>query len=170
MTAGHRWPLDETPWPAEAALAYGEMVELTTPEPPVPELGFLGPDLLGTRGVVVECLVERDDHDGRPGPVYSVETEDGSPWRLRPEFLSSLGRLHPGMPPRHRSDLPEGTRVRIRDEPERPGGPAEAVEAVGRIGRITGLWWTTALEPPKGYTVDVDGCSRSVTPQEIEVL
>ncbi|MFD8753143.1 hypothetical protein ACFV0O_19510 [Kitasatospora sp. NPDC059577] len=80
-------------WPEQAALVHGERVELTTPDPPRPELGHLGPEVLGTRGVVLGCVIERDDRDGgRVGPVYQVETEDGSPWRLRPEFLVSLDR------------------------------------------------------------------------------
>ncbi|MFE1236569.1 phosphotransferase [Streptomyces tendae] len=36
MTVEHRWPLDETPWPEQAGLVCGEMVELTTPHPPTP--------------------------------------------------------------------------------------------------------------------------------------
>ncbi|MEU1289282.1 hypothetical protein [Kitasatospora sp. NPDC005856] len=81
------------PWPDEATFAHGERVELTTPDPPRPELGHLGGEVLGTRGVVLECFVEADDRDGgHVGPVYYVETEDGSPWRLRPEFLVSLDR------------------------------------------------------------------------------
>jgi hypothetical protein len=81
------------PRPDEAQLAHGERVELTTPNPPRPELGHLGPEIVGTRGVVRDCAIERDDRDGgRVGPVYYVETEDGSPWRLRPEFLRALDR------------------------------------------------------------------------------
>ncbi|MFE6056529.1 hypothetical protein ACFQ6N_37800 [Kitasatospora sp. NPDC056446] len=79
-------------WPEEAEFARGERVALTTPDPPRPELGHLGAGLLGTRGVVLGCGIEADDRDGgHVGPVYYVETEDGSPWRLRPEFLVSLG-------------------------------------------------------------------------------
>ncbi|MFG2820159.1 hypothetical protein ACGFX4_12095 [Kitasatospora sp. NPDC048365] len=162
--AEHRWPVDETPWPEQAALAYGELVELTTPDPPDPRLGWLGPDIVGTRGVVVGCVVDRDEHDGTVGPRYSVETEDGSPWGLRPEFLVSRGGLRPGMPPRYRSDLPDGTRVRVRLEPDAAGGPTEAV------GEVTGLWWTASLEPPKGYTVQVGDYSYCVTPEQTEVL
>ncbi|MFJ6770769.1 hypothetical protein ACIQOV_07340 [Kitasatospora sp. NPDC091257] len=82
-----------TPWPAEATFSRGERVALTTPDPPRPELGHLGGEILGTRGVVLACVVEADDRDGgHVGPVYQVETEDGSPWRLRPEFLESLDR------------------------------------------------------------------------------
>ncbi|GHF85751.1 hypothetical protein GCM10018790_74050 [Kitasatospora xanthocidica] len=80
-----------TPWPDEATFARGERVALTTPDPPRPELGHLGAEILGTRGVVRECVVKADDRDGsHVGPVYYVETEDGSPWYLRPEFLVSL--------------------------------------------------------------------------------
>ncbi|MET8544564.1 hypothetical protein ABZW03_28565 [Kitasatospora sp. NPDC004799] len=81
------------PWPDEATFAHGERVALTTPDPPRPELGHLGPEVLGTRGVVLECVIEADDHDpGHVGPVYHVQTEDGSPWYLRPEFLVSVDR------------------------------------------------------------------------------
>ncbi|MER7581688.1 hypothetical protein [Kitasatospora sp. NPDC097691] len=80
-------------WPDEATFARGERVALTTPDPPRPELGHLGEEILGTRGVVLDCAIEADDRDGgRVGPVYHVETEDGSPWRLRPEFLVPLAR------------------------------------------------------------------------------
>ncbi|GHH76115.1 hypothetical protein GCM10018781_46570 [Kitasatospora indigofera] len=164
MPVEHRWPPDETPWPEGASLAYGEMVELVTPDPPVPELGRLGPGIVGTRGVVVECVLGGGGPDSRSGPVYSVEAEDGSPWALGPEFLRSRGELHPAMPPRSRSDLPEGTRVRIRPYAGLPAGTAEAV------GEVTGLWWTTSLEPPKGYTVQVGDSSFHVTPQQTEVL
>lgn len=82
------WLLGETPWPEQAALVYGEMVELTTPPPPIPKLGWLGPETVGSRSVVVAC-VEQDERDGHVGPLYAVETEDGSPWRLRSEFLVS---------------------------------------------------------------------------------
>ncbi|MFE2415188.1 hypothetical protein ACFXDE_43405 [Kitasatospora sp. NPDC059408] len=164
MTVGHRWLLDETPWPEPATLVYGEMVELATPHPPVPELGRLGPETVGSRGVIVGCAIAPDERDGRVGPLYSVETEDGSSWRLRPEFLVSRGGLHPGMPPRYRSDLPEGTRVRIRMESDAPGATADAV------GEVTGIWWTTSLEPPKGYIVQVGEYSHCVTPQQTEVL
>ncbi|MFD7875263.1 hypothetical protein ACFV5G_14355 [Streptomyces sp. NPDC059766] len=164
MTDEHRWPLDETPWPEQATLVYGEMVELATPYPPIPELGRLGPEVVGSRGVVVACVIEQDVRDGNVAPLYSVETEDGSPWRLRPEFLVSRGGLHPDMPPRCRSDLPEGTRVRIRLESDTPGATTDAV------GEVSGLWWTTPLEPPKGYVVQVGGFSHCVTPQQTEVL
>ncbi|MEV7355506.1 hypothetical protein [Kitasatospora sp. NPDC091276] len=164
MTVGHRWPVDETPWPEQATLAYGELVELATPHPPLPELGRLGPEIAGTRGVIVACVVEQDERDDHVGPLYTVETEDGSPWRLRPEFLASRGGLHPGMPPRYRSDLPEGTRVRIRTESDTPGATADAV------GEVTGIWWTTSLEPPKGYVVQVGEESHCVAPQQTEVL
>ncbi|MEU6270984.1 hypothetical protein ABZ871_00955 [Streptomyces populi] len=164
MTVEHRWPPDETPWPEQAALAYGEMVELATPHPPIPGLGRLGPEIVGSRGVIVACVIERDERDGHVGPLYSVETEDGSPWRLRPEFLVSRGGLRPDMPPRCRSDLPEGTRVRIRSGSDTPGVTTEAV------GEVAGIWWTTSLEPPKGYIVQVDEYPHCVTPQQIEVL
>ncbi|MFJ9697069.1 hypothetical protein [Kitasatospora sp. NPDC101183] len=150
MPPEHPWPLDETPWPSGAALAYGEVVTLTTPDPPQPELGAIGPELLGMRGVVTSCEIRPD------GPVYSVETDDGSPWRLRPEFLAGTGQLHPGMTPRHRSDLPDGTRVRIT--------------AGGLIGEVTGIWHESALEPPKGYVVEVDEETHCVLPDEIEIL
>ncbi|GJF33839.1 hypothetical protein KNE206_65390 [Kitasatospora sp. NE20-6] len=164
MTVEPRWLLDETPWPEQATLVYGEMVELTTPDPPVPGLGRLGPEIVGSRGVVVECGVERDEHNGDVVPFYSVETEDGRPWCLRPEFLISRGRLHPDMPPRCRSDLPEGTRVRIRIESDSPSGTTEAV------GKVTDIWWTTSLEPPKGYIVEVGEYVHCVTPEQVEVL
>ncbi|MGX1541025.1 hypothetical protein [Streptomyces adustus] len=164
MTVEHRWLLDETPWPEQATLVYGEMVELTTPHPPIPKLGRLGPEIVGSRGVIVGCVVEHDERDGDVVPRYAVETEDGSPWRLRPEFLTSRGGLHPDMPPRHRSDLPEGTRVRIRLESDTPGATTEAV------GEVTGSWVTTLLEPPKGYIVQVGEYSHCVTPQQTEVL
>ncbi|MFF4309650.1 hypothetical protein [Streptomyces sp. NPDC001507] len=164
MTVEHRWLLDETPWPERAALVYGEMVELTTPHPPIPKLGRLGPEIIGRRGVIVACVIEQDERDGHVGPLYVVETEDGSPWRLRSEFLVSRGGLHSDMPPRYRSDLPEGTRVRIRLEPDTPGATREAV------GEVTGIWWTTSLEPPKGYIVQVGEYSHCVTPQQTEVL
>ncbi|MFD8251564.1 hypothetical protein [Streptomyces werraensis] len=163
MTVKHRWPLDETPWPEQAALVYGEMVELTTPHPPIPTLGWLGPEIVGSRGVVVACVIEQDERDGYVGPLYAVETEDGSPWRLRSEFLVSRGGLHFDMPPRYRSDLPESTRVRIRLESDTPGTTTEAV------GEVTGIWWTTYLEPPKGYIVQVGEYSHCVTPQQTEV-
>ncbi|MFI0943765.1 hypothetical protein [Streptomyces sp. NPDC021020] len=107
--------------------------------------------------MVVSCAIDEDADDDRVAPLYTVETEDG-PWRLRPEFLTSLGGFRPGMPPRFRSDLPEGTRVRIR------GGPSGAAP----VGEVTGLWWTTPFEPPKGYVVEVDGHCRCVTPDEID--
>ncbi|MET7319388.1 hypothetical protein [Streptomyces sp. NPDC005549] len=163
MTVEHRWLLDETPWPEQAALAYGEMVELTTPHSPIPKLGWLGPEVIGSRGVVVACVIEQDERDGQVGPLYAVETEDGSPWRLRSEFLISRGGLHPDMPPRYRSDLPEGAPVRIRLE----RGPGATTEAVGEV---TGIWRTTCLEPPKGYIVQVGEYSHCVTPQQTEVL
>ncbi|WP_037835740.1 hypothetical protein [Streptomyces sp. NRRL F-5650] len=164
MTVEHRWLLDETPWPEQAALVYGEMVELTTPHPPIPQLGGLGPEIIGSRGVVVACVIEQDERDGHVRPLYAVETEDGSPWRLRPEFLVSRGGLHPDMPPRYRSDLPEGTHVRIRLESDKPGATMEAV------GEVTGIWRTTCLEPPKGYMVQVGEHLHCVTPQQTEVL
>ncbi|WP_225797592.1 hypothetical protein [Streptomyces aculeolatus] len=110
MTVEHRWLPDETPWPEQARLVYGEMVELTTPHPPIPELGRLGPEIVGSRGVIVTCVIEQDERDGRVGPLYTVETEDGSPWRLRPEFLVSRGaelRIHSSRetaPYKNRSD------------------------------------------------------------------
>ncbi|MFJ4786423.1 hypothetical protein [Streptomyces sp. NPDC088794] len=61
MTVEHRWLVDETPWPDQATLAYGEMVELTTPHPPIPELVRLGPEIVGSRGVIVACLIEQDE-------------------------------------------------------------------------------------------------------------
>ncbi|MFB7330794.1 hypothetical protein ACFC00_04030 [Streptomyces adustus] len=94
MTVEHRRPLDEIPWPEQATLVYGETVELTTPHPPIPKLGRLGPEIVGSRGVIVGCVVEHDERDGDVVPRYAVETEDGSPWRLRPEFLISRGGLH----------------------------------------------------------------------------
>ncbi|MEU1266850.1 hypothetical protein ABZ473_33310 [Streptomyces cellulosae] len=54
MTVEHRWLLDETPWPEQAALVYGQMVELATPHPPIPELGWLGPGDRTTT-VTIEC-------------------------------------------------------------------------------------------------------------------
>jgi hypothetical protein len=149
MTDG-RWPEDETPWPEGAALTYGEIVALTTPNPPVAELGWLGPEIEGTLGVVVGCEIEQDS----VGPVYLVEADDGSPWRVRPQFLVSQRRHRPDMPPRVRGDLPEGTRVRV----------AEAV------GEVTGVWRTTFLEPPKGYIVRVGERVLTVAPHEVEVL
>ncbi|MGW3230032.1 hypothetical protein [Kitasatospora sp. NPDC001095] len=163
MTVEQRWLLDETPWPERATLAYGELVELTTPNPPMQELGWLGPEIVGSRGVIIGCVIEQDERDGYVGPFYSVETEDGRPWGLRPEFLVSRGGLHPGMPPRYRSDLPEGTRVRIRIESDSPGETTA-------VGEITGIWWTTSLEPPKGYTVEVGEYSYCVTPGQAEVI
>lgn len=68
------------------------------------------------------------------------------------------------MPPRYRGDLPEGTRVRIRLEPDVPGATTEAV------GEVAGIWWETSLEPPKGYIVRVGEYSHCVTPQQTEVL
>ncbi|MFI9470015.1 hypothetical protein ACIHBQ_21420 [Streptomyces sp. NPDC052492] len=88
MTVEHRWLLGETPWPEQAALVYGEMVELTTPHPPT-TMGWLGPEIVGSRGVVVSCVIEQDERDGHVGPLYAVETEDGSPWRLRWQLLVS---------------------------------------------------------------------------------
>ncbi|MET9181061.1 hypothetical protein ACIGXI_02585 [Kitasatospora aureofaciens] len=158
MAGGHRWLLDETPWPEQARLGYGALVELVTPEPRVPDLGWLGDGLVGTRGVVVGCEVEGD------GPVYGVVTEDGSPWRLGPEFLAALGGCRTDLPPRYRSDLPEGTRVRILAGPAPEGGPA------GAVGRVTGLWWESALEPPMGYTVEVGDYTHCVTPEQVELL
>ncbi|WP_157531880.1 hypothetical protein [Kitasatospora sp. Root107] len=164
MTVEQQWLLDETPWPEQATLAYGELVELTTPHPPVPSLGWLGPEIVGSRGVVVGCVIKQDERDGHVGPIYSVETEDGSPWGLRPEFLIPRGRLQPDMPPRYRSDLPDGTRVRIRTESD---SPSETTEAVGEVA---GIWWTTSLEPPKGYIVQVGDHEYCVTPEQAEVL
>lgn len=181
MTGAHRWPLDETPWPEEAGLAYGARVELTSPESPRPELGWLGAELLGSRGVVVGCEVGRDGRDGRVGrggPVYRVVTEDGSPWRLRPEFLTGLGGAPADLPPRYRSDLPEGTRVRIPVDPATvdpapEGGPTGAVPHAGSVtavGVVTGLWWQSLLEPPTGYTVEAGGSTHCVTPEQVEPL
>ncbi|MFD7227548.1 hypothetical protein [Streptomyces sp. NPDC059881] len=164
MTVEHRWLLNETPWPEQATLVYGELVELATPHPPIPKLGWLGPEVVGSRGVIVACVIEQDERDGHVGPLYAVETEDGSPWRLRSEFLVSRGGLHPDMPPRYRSDLPEGTRVRIRLESDTSGATTEAV------GEVAGIWGTTSLEPPKGYIVQVGEYSHCVTPQQTEVL
>ncbi|MER7847059.1 hypothetical protein ABTZ03_24265 [Kitasatospora sp. NPDC096077] len=155
---GYRWPLDETPWPEQARLAYGALVALTAPEPPVPELGRLGEELVGSRGVVVGCGIEGE------GPVYEVETEDGSPWRLRPEFLTALGGRRTDLPPRFRSDLPEGTRVRITVGPAVEGGPTVMV------GVVTGLWSESALEPPRGYTVEVGEDTHCVTPEQVQPL
>ncbi|MFD7450475.1 hypothetical protein [Kitasatospora sp. NPDC059827] len=183
MTGGHRQALDGTPWPERAELAYGARVELTSPEPPVPELGWLGAELVGSRGVVVDCEVERDERDGRLGPVYGVVTEDGSPWRLRPEFLRALGGEPADLPPRHRGDLPEGTRVRIPVDPAPEGGPTGAgttgagpagsvagSSPVTAVGEVTGLWWESRLEPPKGYTVEVGDRTHCVTPDQVERL
>ncbi|MGW3284764.1 hypothetical protein ACWDR3_08985 [Streptomyces sp. NPDC001002] len=164
MTVEHHWLLDETPWPEQATLAYGEMVELTTPHPPIPELGRLGPEIVGSRGVIVACVIEQDERDGHVVPLYSVETEDGSPWRLRSEFLISRGGLRPDMPPRYRSDLPEGTRVRIRLESDTPGAATEAV------GEVAWIWRTTCLEPPKGYIVQVGEDIHCVLPHQTEIL
>ncbi|MFF7992981.1 hypothetical protein ACFZDG_24700 [Kitasatospora xanthocidica] len=47
-----------TSWPDEATFACGERVALTTPDPPRAELGHLGAEILGTRGVVLECVVK----------------------------------------------------------------------------------------------------------------
>ncbi|MCF2532013.1 hypothetical protein [Yinghuangia soli] len=99
-----------------------------------------------------------------PGTVrlfYAVETEDGSPWRLPPEFLASLGSLRPDMPPRYRSDLPEGTRVRLRTD---PADPTES------HGEVTGIWCTTPFEPPKGYIVRIGEYVHCATPDEIDLL
>ncbi|MET9615425.1 hypothetical protein [Kitasatospora indigofera] len=85
MAVERRWLLNETPWPERATLAYGEMVELTTPHPPVPKLGWLGPEIAGSRGVIVECVIKQDERDDHVRPIYSVETEDGTPWGLRPD-------------------------------------------------------------------------------------
>ncbi|KQV08736.1 hypothetical protein ASC99_36445 [Kitasatospora sp. Root107] len=68
------------------------------------------------------------------------------------------------MPPRYRSDLPDGTRVRIRTESD---SPSETTEAVGEVA---GIWWTTSLEPPKGYIVQVGDHEYCVTPEQAEVL
>ncbi|GGL87147.1 hypothetical protein GCM10010095_84880 [Streptomyces anthocyanicus] len=114
--------------------------------------------------MIVACVIEQDGRDGHVGPLYTVETEDGSSWRLRPESLLSRGGLHPDMPPRYRSDLPEGTRVRIRLESDTPGATTEAV------GEVTGIWWTTSLESPKSYIVQVGEHSHCVTPQQTEVI
>lgn len=133
------------------------MVELTTPPPPIPKLGWLGPETVGSRGVVVAC-VEKDERDGHVGSLYAVETEDGSPRGGGRSSWSPGEDLHPDMPPRCRSDLPEGTRVRIRFESDTPGATTEAV------GEITGIWWTTSLEPAKGYIVQVGESPMVVLP------
>ncbi|QHC24685.1 hypothetical protein [Streptomyces sp. GS7] len=49
--------MDETPWPEQATLVDGEMVELPTQHPPIPQLGRFGPENVGSRGVIVACAI-----------------------------------------------------------------------------------------------------------------
>ncbi|MFD0349806.1 hypothetical protein ACFQ0M_34835 [Kitasatospora aburaviensis] len=113
---------------------------------------FIGDELIGSGGVVVDATGAGDD------VTYSVYlVEDGSLWGLRAEFLESAGELSPTDPLAVVDEF-LGRSVEIVEAiPDVPIGPGETLEIVGVGVSPEGIALTYAIHvPPDGDIVVVD--------------
>ncbi|MFE2109577.1 hypothetical protein ACFXAF_27460 [Kitasatospora sp. NPDC059463] len=138
-------------WPAGAVFSRREIVRLRNPAEPSGDGLFLGDELVGSAGVVVEAVSEGGDISYG---VYLVQ--DGSLWSLPGEFLESAGELSPLDPLAAVNGFLGCSAEILDDMPDVPMSCGDVVEVVGVGMERDGSASTYAVHvPPDGEIVVV---------------